>query len=173
VKRRRSLNPWVYVPSANTSDLTNRRDGLMSDFAEQRLSRRLSTTPRRAALMRRVRQRNTAPERVVRQLLWKLGGRYRLNVEDLPGRPDIANQRRGRAVFVHGCFWHHHADCGRGRIPTRNADFWREKLQANRRRDQRKIDELKDRGFRVLVVWECELKNPDVVAGNLRDFWFE
>ena len=134
--------------------------------------RGMKTTPQRSALMRRVRREDTRPEQAVRQILWDLGGRYRKNVPGLPGRPDIANKDRKLAIFVHGCFWHFHEQCERGRIPVRNREFWQEKFAANRSRDLRKKQQLEELGFRVLVVWECELQDRSSLAGRLRSFWF-
>lgn len=133
----------------------------------------LNTTPERSALMKRVRQHGTTPELAVRAVLTEIGARYRLNVEGLPGRPDIANRRRTKAIFVHGCFWHFHAACGRGRIPGRNREFWLEKLERNTERDRRKIEALRALGYEVLVVWECELKDYDPLRERLVEFWFD
>jgi DNA mismatch endonuclease (patch repair protein) len=119
--------------------------------------RRLKTDPRRSALMKRVRQRGTPLEVEVGRICTSLGLRYRRNVKTLPGSPDLANRSRRWAIFAHGCFWHHHDDCGLATVPTRNARFWTEKFAANRERDARKIAQLKGLGFRVLVVWQCEL----------------
>ena len=118
-----------------------------------------------------MRQSGTAPELEVRGLLAKIGARYRVNVRGLPGRPDIANKTRGKAIFVHGCFWHYHEKCGRGRIPQRNKEFWAEKLQANRRRDEKKVQELEMLDFDVLVIWECELASPALLKQKLESFW--
>ena len=123
--------------------------------------------------MKRVRQRDTPPERMVRQLLTEGGAKYRLNVGGLPGSPDVANKKRKKAIFVHGCFWHYHADCARGRIPTRNSTFWEEKLYGNRERDVRKIRGLEEKGYDVLVVWECQLTDPDSLRERLMNFWFD
>jgi DNA mismatch endonuclease, patch repair protein len=123
--------------------------------------------------MKRVRRSGTTPELIVRRLLTALGARYRLNPRTLPGRPDLANQRRRKAVFVHGCFWHAHEACGRGRIPKANRGFWADKLEQNVERDARKIDQLRAVGFDVLVVWECELKDQNGVSDRLRRFWFD
>lgn len=123
--------------------------------------------------MKRVRREGTEPELRVRRLLWDTGARYRVNVSDLPGSPDIANKSRGKAIFVHGCFWHHHMECARGRIPSRNETFWSEKLKRNKRRDAAKRAALEEHGFEVLVVWECELDDPVGLQQRLRDFWFE
>lgn len=122
--------------------------------------------------MRRVRQKDTKPEKIVRKVLWATGARYRLNVRQLPGSPDIVNQKQLRAIFVHGCFWHGHEGCRRGRVPTRNRTFWEEKFRRNRARDARKISELKRMGYRVLVVWECQLDDIEALEHRLRNFWF-
>lgn len=133
----------------------------------------LETTAQRSALMKRVRREDTEPELAVRKLLWSTGARYRINVGDLPGSPDVANKTRSKAIFVHGCFWHFHQDCPRGSLPDRNRDYWREKFEKNRERDRRKTKELEDRGFDVLVVWECELDDPESLRRRLHDFWYD
>lgn len=132
----------------------------------------IHTTPERSALMKRVRQKGTTPERLVRRELTRIGARYRLNVRELPGSPDIANRRRRKSIFVHGCFWHYHESCGRGRIPTRNHSFWKKKLKRNVERDRRKLTDLDELGFEVLVLWECELKDPDTLRRRLYEYWF-
>lgn len=121
--------------------------------------------------MRRVRRSGTKPEQVVRAALTSIGARYRLNVRALPGSPDIANKSRSKAIFVHGCFWHYHDRCARGRIPRRNREFWREKLIRNRERDEAKLQALRELGFDVLVVWECDL--TEVLPERLEEFWFD
>lgn len=121
--------------------------------------------------MKKVRQKGTDLEQRVSRLLFATGARYRLNVSDLPGRPDIASKSRRKAIFVNGCYWHHHTVCARGQVPSTNPEFWREKFKANRRRDQRKVQDLKDLGFDVLVVWECELQDEDLLQSRLVSFW--
>jgi DNA mismatch endonuclease Vsr len=123
--------------------------------------------PSRSARMARIRQRGTAAELVVAASLRSLGASYRLNVRKLPGSPDFANRTRKWAIFVHGCFWHHHAGCKRATVPKSNKKFWREKFTANRTRDKRAILELKRSGFRVAVVWECEIADDDLVRAKL------
>lgn len=130
------------------------------------------TTPERSELMKQVRREGTEPEQAVRSLLTELGARYRLNVSSLPGSPDIANKSRGKAIFVHGCFWHHHS-CNRGTIPDRNHEYWEEKFEKNQQRDDRKTETLREAGFDVLVVWECELEEPEEVLDRLSAFWFD
>lgn len=122
--------------------------------------------------MRRVRQSGTKPERIVCSALSASGARYRLNVRSLPGSPDLANKTRRKVIFVHGCFWHGHGACGRGRIPTANRALWTEKLRDNRMRDRRKERVLRAIGYDVLVVWGCELDDRRVLAQRLRRFWF-
>lgn len=134
---------------------------------------RLETTAERSSLMQRVRREGTEPEMKVRRLLWDTGARYRVNVSELPGSPDIANRSRGKAIFVHGCFWHYHQECSRGKVPTRNESFWASKLERNKRRDDKKRAALLNTGFDVLVVWECELDDPLSVQERLREFWFD
>ena len=114
---------------------------------------------KRSAVMRRVKGRDTAPELAVRRLLWSLGARYRLHRADLAGKPDIVLPSRRLAVFVHGCFWHGH-DCRRGaRAPKANRDYWLAKIAGNRARDASVRDRLAHAGWRVEVVWECELRD--------------
>ncbi len=110
----------------------------------------------RAALMGRVRQKDTRPELQVAATLRSLGLRYRKNVRSLPGSPDFANKRRRWAVFVHGCFWHRHTGCRRATTPRANREFWLEKFAANRLRDARAIRKLRSMGFKVVIVWECQ-----------------
>ena len=125
----------------------------------------------RSEVMRRVKGRDTGPERVVRALLREAGfPGYRLHRRDLPGRPDVAFIGRRRAIFVHGCFWHGH-DCPRGaRAPKANADYWRAKIARNRARDAEAVAALEAQGWRVLVVWECALRDRDALRARLRAF---
>ncbi len=117
--------------------------------------------------MARVRQRGTAAEVVVATSLRSLGAHYRVNVRGLPGSPDFANRKRKWAVFVHGCFWHHHVGCNRATIPKSNKKFWREKFAANGRRDRRAVLDLRRFGYRVAVIWECETSDDDLVRRKL------
>ena len=123
---------------------------------------------KRSAVMRRVKGRDTTPERTVRRLLTRLGARYRLHRADLPGKPDIVMPGRRLALFVHGCFWHGH-DCARGaRVPKANRDYWTAKVASNRARDEAARDKLTAAGWRVETVWECELKDEAAVSERLR-----
>jgi len=122
--------------------------------------------------MGRVRGRDTKPEMIVRRLLHAMGFRYRLHAKDLPGRPDIVFRRRRAAIFVHGCFWHRHPDpaCPLARLPKSRLDFWLPKLEGNRARDVASIERLKAAGWRVLLVWECQLKDREQLGNELRRF---
>lgn len=116
------------------------------------------TPAERSQRMSRIRSGDTRPELFVRRLLHGLGYRYVLRSERLPGRPDLVFPRRRKVIFVHGCFWHQH-DCGRYRMPRSNTSFWESKLRANAARDSRNLNHLREMGWDVAVVWECELKD--------------
>ena len=117
------------------------------------------TKAERSERMRRVRNRDTGPEMIVRRLVHRQGYRYRLHRKDLPGKPDLVFPGRRKVIFVHGCFWHRHNDpgCKLARLPKSRMDFWLPKLEGNRERDIRNIRELEATGWQVLVVWECEI----------------
>jgi DNA mismatch endonuclease, patch repair protein len=121
--------------------------------------------------MRRIRSKNTGPELAVRRLIWELGfPGYRLHRKDLPGKPDIAWIGRRLALFVHGCFWHGH-DCAEGiRKPKTNQTYWIPKIERNRKRDAENIATLEANGWRVIVIWECELKDEAALAETLIRF---
>lgn len=128
------------------------------------------TPGERSALMSKVRGKNTKPEMIVRRALHAMGVRFRLHAKELPGRPDIVMRPRKAAIFVHGCFWHSHPGCRRCRIPSTNSEFWAEKLERNRSRDQAAIAALEDGGWRVLVLWECETRPGPGLDQHLSDF---
>lgn len=120
----------------------------------------------RSDRMKRVRQQNTSLELLVRKGLHRRGLRYRLGGCGLPGRPDLVFPARKAVVFVHGCFWHAH-DCRLGRRPSSNVTFWEEKALANKERDARKEHELRAMGWRVFVVWQCQLQPMSQVTSTL------
>jgi DNA mismatch endonuclease (patch repair protein) len=127
------------------------------------------TPEKRSAVMRRVKGRDTTPERLVRQLLTELGVRYRLHRADLPGKPDIAMAGRRLAILIHGCFWHGH-DCARGaRVPKQNTDYWLAKIGRNRARDADSLERLTALGWRVETVWECDMKDKSALKQRLAD----
>ena len=111
----------------------------------------------RSRMMSQIRSTETSPERRVRSYLHRQGLRFRKNVAGLPGRPDVVLKRHSAAVFVHGCFWHQHAECRDGRIPESNADYWQPKLKRTQERDRLHQRKLREAGWRVFVVWECEI----------------
>lgn len=118
--------------------------------------------------MSRIRGHNTAPERLVRSLLHRLGLRFRLHRRDLPGRPDIVLPRFATVVFVHGCFWHRHANCKFAYTPKSRLDFWQSKFRENMERDARVQKLLRDGGWRVITVWECETAHEAKLRSRLR-----
>ncbi|MBK9119551.1 MAG: DNA mismatch endonuclease Vsr [Phycisphaerales bacterium] len=118
----------------------------------------LSPAQRRRC-MAAIRSKDTKPELIVRSTAHRLGFRFRLHAPDLPGKPDLVFRSRRAVIFVHGCYWHMHG-CKRGRsTPTTNVVFWKEKRSKSRERDQQTIAALRRDGWRVLIVWECELRN--------------
>jgi DNA mismatch endonuclease, patch repair protein len=115
---------------------------------------------RRSALMKRVKRADTKPEVILRKELHHRGLRYVIGDRRLPGTPDLVFPKYRAVVFVHGCFWHGH-DCRQGKAPTSNEGYWIPKLAANRERDSRKTQALIELGWRVLIVWECQLKDAE------------
>ena len=110
--------------------------------------------------MSRVRAKDTKPEMVVRRMLHAAGYRYRLHAHDLPGKPDLVFPARRKVVFINGCFWHRHRGCALARLPKSRIELWTEKLERNRERDERNVAALRELGWEVLTVWECEVRNP-------------
>jgi len=108
--------------------------------------------------MSQIHGKNTKPEEIVRKYLFAQGLRYRKNDKRYPGHPDIVLPKYKTIIFVHGCFWHLHKGCSRAKLPTSNVELWRKKLSANAERDIKRKNELEAIGWRVLVVWECQLK---------------
>ena len=112
----------------------------------------------RSRMMSAIRGANTKPELNVRRRLHAAGFRYGLHRKDLPGRPDLVMPRHDAVIFVHGCYWHRHPGCRLATTPSTRTDFWTAKFTANQERDRRNIAELRDRGWRVAIVWECEVR---------------
>jgi DNA mismatch endonuclease (patch repair protein) len=117
--------------------------------------------------MRRVRSANTSPERKVRSLLHGMGFRFRLHDGRLPGKPDLVLPKHRTVVFVHGCFWHRHPGCRRASTPAENQEYWLPKFRRTVSRDRRILAELRGRGWNVVTVWECELKQRQQLAKRL------
>lgn len=116
-------------------------------------------TKTRSYNMSRIKGKRTKPEDLVAKYLFAQGYRYRRNVKSLPGTPDIVLKKYRTVIFINGCFWHMHEGCKYFVWPENNAEFWKEKLLANKRRDEEKIKQLTSNGWKVLVIWECQLKS--------------
>lgn len=125
---------------------------------------------KRSEIMSKVRSKDTGPEILVRRLIYGMGYRYRLYVKGLPGKPDIVMAGRKKIIDVRGCFWHGHYDCKYGKLPKTRESFWKEKIQRNRQRDADNVHLLEDKGWHVLVVWQCELKDLDSLKKRLVEF---
>lgn len=119
--------------------------------------------------MRRIRSKNMKPEMIVRKLVHSMGFRYRLHKRDLPGKPDLVFGPRKKIVFVHGCFWHQHT-CRDGKIPQSRRDYWVPKLMRNVKRDADHQMVLENDGWEVLIVWECETRDLEILKQKLHSF---
>lgn len=119
------------------------------------------TPEQRSKNMSRIRSTNTKPEEIVRKYLFAQGFRYRKNDKRFVGKPDIVLPKYRALIFVNGCFWHMH-NCSRSRLPKSNLDYWEPKIRRNVERDSQNYALLKTQGWRIFVVWECELKKQDV-----------
>lgn len=126
----------------------------------------------RAWCMSQIRSRDMKPELAVRSIVHRLGYRFRLHRRDLPGKPDLVLPRHRAVIFVHGCFWHWHADpaCPIAGLPKSNLDYWQPKLARTRQRDREHNDALAELGWRVLTVWECGLRDPERTYQIITDF---
>src|SRR6056297_1687401 len=113
--------------------------------------------------MSRIKGKNTKPEILVRKFLFHNGLRYRKNVKELPGKPDIVISKYNTIIFVNGCFWHAHENCELFKWPKSRSEKWRKKLEGNRKRDRKNIKKLEDNGWKVIVIWECQLKSKDYI----------
>ena len=120
--------------------------------------------------MSRISSRNTSIEMAVRKCLHSQGFRYRVNDRRYPGKPDIVLPKYKTAIFINGCFWHHHENCKYATVPKTRTEFWLEKFETNRRNDYIKQEKLREMGWKVIVIWECEIKHSfesrmkDVIA---------
>lgn len=131
----------------------------------------MAETPElRSRIMRAVKSRDTKPEMLARRAVHGMGYRYRLHRKNLPGKPDLVFASRRKVIFVHGCFWHGH-NCPRGlRKPKSNRDYWETKISRNRKRDAQSEEALKQAGWRILTIWECQMKDEDALRNRLRHF---
>ena len=128
------------------------------------------SSKRRSEIMSRIRAKGTKPEMAVRQLAHSMGYRFRLHRADLPGTPDMVFPSRRKLIFVHGCFWHQHSGCPDGRIPKSNRDYWRKKLGRNVERDREHQVALREMGWEVLVIWECQVQSGRSASRILQGF---
>lgn len=126
------------------------------------------STEKRSDVMSKIKSKNTKPEKVVRSLLFSLGYRFRLHVKDLPGKPDIVLPKYKTVVLVNGCFWHGHENCKDAGIPKTNSNFWYDKISKNKERDKRVLNELEQAGWKVLVVWECQIDDKEKLISFLK-----
>ena len=113
--------------------------------------------------MSRIRSKDTKPELTIRKYLFSKGFRYRIHFKKLPGKPDVVLPKYNAVILVHGCFWHQHHDCKLASSPKTNSTYWHNKLASNKLRDDQQLSALKALGWRVLVVWECEVKPNNIL----------
>jgi DNA mismatch endonuclease (patch repair protein) len=125
---------------------------------------------KRSQIMSRIRGYDTKPELIVRSIVHRMGYRFRLHLEDLPGNPDIVLPRHNKVIFIHGCFWHGHRGCQRSKRPATNVVFWQEKLDKNIQRDKRQQKELRKLGWKYLVIWQCEMNRPNRIRKKIKRF---
>ncbi len=129
---------------------------------------RVSKTTR-SKIMGAVHTRDTGAEKAVRSIVHRLGFRYSLTRDDLPGSPDLVLVSRHKVIFVHGCFWHGHS-CRYGRLPKSRLDYWKPKIAVNKARDRKQANGLRKAGWSVMIVWQCQLKKKDALEARIEDF---
>jgi DNA mismatch endonuclease (patch repair protein) len=123
----------------------------------------------RSKIMAAVKSKDTGPELAIRHALHRRGYRYALNAADLPGKPDLVFRSRRKIVFVHGCFWHGHL-CRKGQPPKSRLNFWLAKIESNRARDRRAVRLLRQAGWAVMTVWQCQTGNLDKLVEKIALF---
>lgn len=126
---------------------------------------------KRSSIMRSVRSTDTAPEKIVRSAAHSLGLRFRLHRKDLPGKPDLVFPKWRTVVFVHGCFWHRHPECPKASTPKSNIRFWKDKFKKNVARDKAVKSQLEALGWRVLIIWQCQVKSVPNATDLLREYF--
>lgn len=124
----------------------------------------------RSRIMSNIHGKDTVPEMAVRRLIHGMGYRYRLHDRSLPGSPDLVFRSRKKAIFVNGCFWHHHHGCRLATVPKSNVDYWKEKFRMNAKRDRETIDRLESLGWKVLVIWQCEIGDVGELKRKIIEF---
>jgi DNA mismatch endonuclease (patch repair protein) len=135
--------------------------GIMTDWVSKET---------RSRIMAAIPQKNTSPEMTVRSLIHRMGFRYGLHGKRLPGKPDIVLSKYKAVIFVHGCFWHQHPECKKAKRPASNLEYWNPKLDENVRRDAENTERLIAKGWRVCVVWQCQIKDTEALSRRLRGF---
>lgn len=124
---------------------------------------------KRSEVMSNIRSKDTKPEKTLRLLLHRSGFRFSLHRKDLPGNPDIVMKKYNTVIFVHGCFWHYHKECIDGKIPKSNTNYWQKKLTKTVERDKQHQRALRELGWNVIIIWECEIENkPSETLLNIR-----
>ena len=121
--------------------------------------------------MRLVRQSSTAPEQRVQRVLRVIGMRFSVGLKSIPGTPDLCSKKYRWAIFIHGCFWHNHANCSHATLPQRNRAAWLAKIEGNKTRDRLVIRRLKKQGYATLVFWECQTHDPNRLQKRLDSFF--
>lgn len=125
---------------------------------------------KRSKIMSSIRSKDTQPELMIRRLIHSMGYRYRLHNKKLPGKPDLTFSSRRKVIFVHGCFWHQHKECGHGKVPTSRVDYWKPKLEKNVKRDIENQKKISAAGWDYLVIWECEIEDIESVIVRIKNF---
>ena len=133
----------------------------------------IKVSEKRSRNMSAIKSKNTKPEIAVRKLLHSLGYRFRLHSKDLPGSPDIVLPKYNTVIFVHGCFWHRHKNCKYASTPKTRKEFWESKFKANVTRDKEIQEKIKNIGWQSVVIWECELKDREILINKLEDIFKE
>lgn len=126
------------------------------------------TREQRSRMMSGIKGKNTKPELLLRSALHKLGFRFRIQRKDLPGKPDIVLPKYKTIIFVHGCFWHQHPGCKFAYMPKSNVEFWKDKFKRNMIRDQTVQSLLKEMGWNIIIIWECQISNDPVFIQQCR-----
>ncbi|MXN66706.1 DNA mismatch endonuclease Vsr [Stappia sp. GBMRC 2046] len=128
------------------------------------------TPDQRRKCMSHIRAKNTKPELAVRRVAHALGYRFRVHRTDLPGKPDLVFPSRRKVIFVHGCFWHRHEGCKLASSPKSNLDYWVPKFERTTERDQSNIEKLSEKGWNSYVIWECEIRDVELLAKSIVTF---
>lgn len=125
------------------------------------------TVRERSENMSKIRSKDTKPEKAVRKILSGMGFKYRLHSKKLPGKPDIVIASRKTAVFINGCFWHQHENCKRKTMPKTNSEYWKSKLTSNVDRQKEELAEIKELGFKPVIIWECQTLSQEALAERI------